>query len=140
MLKRISAEDVRLVAFELARTQLAFDEPIPDFDTRFPNILESCLATPFQEVFGHTPYPDLIAQASALFYLLIKNRPFQNGNKRIAIVVLFLFLSKHKRWVRVDVKELYDFTLWVAASKPKERPFVLMAVQTFLRDHLVKSD
>ena len=137
MLKQVSLEEVRLIAFDLARQHLSFDEPMPDFDTRFPNILESCLATPFQQVFGHSPYPNLIAQASVLFYLLVKNHPFQNGNKRIAIVVLLVFLAKHNKWVRIDRDRLYKFTLWVAESKAKDMSFVLPSIQAFISTHLV---
>jgi len=36
-------------------------------------------------------YPTLVSKASFLFYLMIKNHPFQNGNKRIAITTLFTF-------------------------------------------------
>ena len=136
-MKRVSIEEVRFVAFELARQKLAFDEPIPDFDTRYPNVLESCLATPFQSVFGYSPYPTLVSRASALLYLLIKNHPFQNGNKRIAITVLLAFLAKHDKWLRVDLETLYDFTLWVASSRPREKPFVMLAIQAFIAKHLI---
>ena len=139
MLTKVSLGEVRF-ACEYARKKLTFNEPIPDFDTRFPNILESCLAAPFQRVFGHTPYPRLIDQASVLFYHISKDHPFQNGNKRIAIVVLLVFLRKRKKWLRVDWHELFDFSLWVAASEAKARPFILMATQEFIREHLVKAD
>jgi len=45
----ISITEVELVAYQLADKLMKFDEPIPDFGSRFPSILESCLATPFQK-------------------------------------------------------------------------------------------
>jgi len=84
-MKIVTVKDVEYIAFKLAREMLSFDEPIPDFSTRFPNVLESCLAVPFQSFSGKSLYPTLISKAAMLFYLLIKNHPFQNGNKRIAI-------------------------------------------------------
>ncbi|QQG42451.1 MAG: Fic family protein [Candidatus Giovannonibacteria bacterium] len=45
-------------------------------------VLESCLATPFHSFGGKSAYKGLIGKASMLFYLLVKNHPFQNGNKR----------------------------------------------------------
>ena len=51
----------------------------------------------------------LIIKAAILFYLLIKNHPFQNGNKRMAVTALFLFLYLNKKWLKVDNTELYNF-------------------------------
>jgi len=77
-MEKITVKEVEYIAFRLAQEILSFDEPIPDFSTRFPNILESCLATPFQSFFQKSLYPTLISKASILFYLMIKNHPFQN--------------------------------------------------------------
>lgn len=74
----ITVKEVEYIAFKLSQEMLAFDEPIPDFSTRYPNILESCLATPFQSFSGKSLYSGLISKASILFYLMIKNHPFQN--------------------------------------------------------------
>ncbi len=99
-MQQITVKEVEYIAFSLAQEILSFNEPIPDFSTRFPNILESCLAVPFQRFTGKSLYPNLISKASILFYLLIKNHPFQNGNKRIAMTTLFYFLYKNKKWDR----------------------------------------
>ena len=136
MIRDLNARDVELIAFHLAREHLAFDEPIPDFSSRFPNILETCLAVPFQRFYGQSPYPTLIAKASILFYLMIKDHPFQNGNKRIAITTLTVFLLKNGKWLEVDLDLLYRFTVWVARSKPEEKDFVLAAMRGLLESHL----
>ncbi|MBP8600244.1 MAG: type II toxin-antitoxin system death-on-curing family toxin [Candidatus Saccharicenans sp.] len=115
----------------------SFDEPIPDFSSRFPNILESCLAVPFQSFSRKQLYPGLISKASILFYLLIKNHPFQNGNKRIAITTLFVFLYKNKKWIKVDTQELYNFAVWVAQSPAKVKDETVMAIERFLKTYLV---
>ena len=47
-MKMISVAYVEYVSFRLAREIMSFNEPIPDFSTRFPNILESCLAVPLK--------------------------------------------------------------------------------------------
>jgi hypothetical protein len=48
-MKEITIAEVEYIAFRLAKELLEFDEPIPNFSTRFPNTLESCLAVPFQK-------------------------------------------------------------------------------------------
>jgi death-on-curing protein len=122
----------------LAQEILSFNEPIPDFATRFPNVLESCLAAPFQTFTGKTLYAGLIKKAAILFYLMIKNHPFQNGNKRIAMTTLFVFLHKNKKWLDADTQELYNFTMWIAQSGPKFKEEALRAIEKFLRSHIVE--
>lgn len=132
----ITVKEVEYIAFRLAKELLSFNEPIPDFSTRFPNILESCLAVPFQTFSGTSFYPDLISKASVLFYLVIKNHPFQNGNKRIAMTTLFVFLHKNKKWIAVDTQELYNFTMWIAQSPPRAKEETITAIQKFLKAHM----
>ncbi len=134
----ISIADVEYIAHQLAKKFLGWDEPIPAFDTRFPNILESCLAIPFQKFGGKSLYKDLIEKASILFYLMIKNHPFKNGNKRIAMTALFVFLHKNNKWLKVDNKELYNFAKWVAESNPKLKDETVAATQKFLRTYIIE--
>ena len=135
----ITVADVEYLAFRLAKEHLSFDEAIPDFSTRFPHVLESCLLTPFQTFSGKALYPSLVAKASVLFYLMIKNHPFQNGNKRIAITTLLVFLLQNGKWIRADTQELYNFTVWVAQSPAGFKDQVVDAIQKFIRTHLVKA-
>lgn len=136
----VKVSDVQYLAFRLAREHLSFNEPIPDFSTRFPNILESCVLTPFQTFSGKYLYPSLVRKASVLFYLMIKNHPFQNGNKRIAITTLLVFLFFNGKWLRVDTQGLYNFTVWVAQSPSMVKDQVVDAIQKFIRTHLVNVD
>lgn len=135
-MKKLSVKDVEYLAFTLARKALSFNEPIPDFSTRFPNILESCLATPFQTFGGKSLYAGLISKAAILFYLMIKNHPFQNGNKRIAMTTLLVFLHKNKKWLQIDTKELYKFTMFVTESSPKLKETVVAFIEQFIKEHL----
>ena len=139
-MRTISVSDVEYLAFRLAREHLSFDEPIPDFSTRFPHILESCVVTPFQKFSRRALYPSLVAKASMLFYLMIKNHPFQNGNKRIAMTTLLLFLFENKKWLRADTQELYNVTVWVAQSPAPFKDQVVEAIHKFVRTHLTDRD
>jgi death-on-curing family protein len=116
---------------------LTFNEPIPNFSTRYPNILESCIATPFQKFSKKDLYPGLLSKVSILFYLIIKNHPFQNGNKRIAITTLFVFLYRNKKWIKVNTQELYNFTVWIAQSPPKVKEETVKAIEKFLKTYII---
>ncbi len=136
-MKRITLKEVEYIAFRLAQETLSFNEPIPDFSTRFPDILESCLAAPFQTFMKKSLYPSLLAKASMLFYLMTKNHPFKNGNKRIAMTTLLVILYKNKKWIKADIMELYNFTLWIASSPPKLKDEAVKGIEKFLKDAIV---
>ena len=136
-MKFISIAGIEYLAFNLAKERMDFNEPIPVFSTRFPNILESCLGTPLQGFSGKSLYHGLIAKAAILFYLMVKNYPFQNGNKRIAMTTLFVLLHKNKKWLKVDNQELYNFATWIAASPARLKGETVKAVEKFIKTYLV---
>jgi death-on-curing family protein len=136
MIRPLSLNDIRCVAFEMAREMMSWNEPIPEFDTRYPNVLESCLATPFQTFNKKNLYKGLVEKAAILFYLLIKNHPFENGNKRIAVTSLFIFLYLNKKWIKTTNQELYNFALWVAISPPIAKDQVVEAIGNFIKKNI----
>lgn len=136
-MKQITVPEVEYLAYSLAKEFMTWDEPIPEFGSRFPNILESCLATPFQTFSEKSFYKGLIPKASILFYLMVKNHPFKNGNKRIATTTLLLFLSKNNKWVAVDPAQLYRFARWVAESDPKVKDAAVAAIEKFLTVYII---
>ena len=136
-MKGLTLKDIEYISFRLARELMAFNEPIPDFSTRFPNVLESCLAAPFQAFSGKSLYPSLLDKAAILFYLMVKNHPFQNGNKRIAMTTLLVLLHKNRKWLKSDTQELYNFTMWIAQSPPRLKDETVKAISKFLDLHMV---
>jgi prophage maintenance system killer protein len=133
----INISDVQYVAHRLAQETMAWSEPIPDFSTRYTNALERFIEAPFMSFGGKDLYPGVIKKASILFYLMIKNHPFQNGNKRIAMTTLFYFLHINKKWLKVDNQELYNFAKWVAESNSRLKDGTIIAVETFLKTYII---
>ncbi len=132
-IKKLSVLEVEYVAHRLAQELMEYGEPIPPFDTRSPHRLESCLETPFQKYLNKSLYDGIIRKAAMLFYLMIKNHPFQNGNKRVAILTTLVFLSQNGRWIQVDNLPLYEFAKEVAksdSSKSKEEVEKIVAFMT----------
>ena len=76
-----------------------------DFSTRYPNLLESCIMT-----------------------------HFQNGNKRIALVVTFL--HDYGKWLTIGTQDLYNFAVWVAQSPAGAKEHVVAAILQFFKKHL----
>jgi prophage maintenance system killer protein len=140
MIRHLTLAEVQLVSYQLAKELLEFNEPIPSFESRFPDKLESCIATPFQTFGGKPLYRGLLGKASILFYLMIKNHPFENGNKRIAVATLFLFLARNGKWISVEPFTLYQFAKSVAESKPNSRKKVIIKIRSFFKSNLVTLD
>ncbi|MCL4416809.1 MAG: type II toxin-antitoxin system death-on-curing family toxin [Actinobacteria bacterium] len=132
----VNTEDFEFICFNLAKKLMEFNEPIPDYSTRDKPLLESSLASPRQsyELLGSS----LTEQASVLFYSLIKNHPFRNGNKRIAVMALLIFLMLNNKWLEIPPLSLYKIALLVAESDPKERDSVLKENMKLFDKYIVK--
>ena len=72
-----------------------------------------------------------------MFYLLIKNHPFQNGNKRIAMTTLLNFLFLNEKWIKVSTQEFYNFTVWIASSPAFSKNEAVMAIEKFIRKNMI---
>ncbi len=136
-MRTITIDEVEHIVFKLAPMKLTYDEPMPDFASRFPNILESCLIIPSQQATGKDLYPSLVSKAGILFYQMIKNKPFEKGNRKIAAMVLLVFLHKNDKWLKADIKEFFNFIEWVAQSPTMLKEQVLSGIELFIRSHLV---
>lgn len=128
---KLSVKEVEKIAFYLAKN-LDWKEVIPDFNTRYPNILESCLETPFSSFEGKDLYPSIYNKASILFYLMNKNHPFRNGNKRLAVSTLLVFLFLNGYWITVKPEELYSIAIEVAESHMRQKDSILKKLNNLI--------
>ena len=135
-MKNITVEEVEKLAHKLAKKQMDWDEPIPDFGTRYPGKLEGCLAAVFQTFSKCDLYPTLSDKAAILFYLMIKNHPFVNGNKRIAVSSILVFLAINDKWLYVSNEEMYEMAVTVAKSSPKLRKGITALITDFIEKNI----
>jgi len=138
-IQNITIDKIKYIAHELAVQTMGWDEPIPAFSTRYPNVLESCIMVPFQKFDRKYLYRGLAGKAAMLFYLLIKNHPFLNGNKRIAVTTLLIFLYLNKKWLKSTEVELYNLAKWVAESPPEAKEEVINYIEKYIKKRLVES-
>jgi len=134
--KPITIAEVEYVAFRFAEKFMKWNEPFPSFGTRFPNILEGCLVQPFLKLYKKDLYRGIVGKASNLFYFMVKNHPFKNGNKRIAIMSLLYFLRKNNKWLYMSNEDLYNFALNVSKSKPASREKIIIYIQDIIKKNL----
>jgi death-on-curing family protein len=83
-------------------------------------------------------YPSIEEKAATLLYLIVKNHPFTDGNKRIAAACFLLFLEfngllfNHDGSLIISNEALASLTLFAAASKADEMEIVKKLIVSIL--------
>lgn len=83
---------------------------------RNEGMLDSALNAPFQTFDGEDVYPSLQQKAARLCFGLVKNHPFVDGNKRIGVHVMLVFLALNGIELQHTQTELSDVILQLAAG------------------------
>ncbi len=80
------------------------------------SLLDSALNAPFQTFDGKELYPALLSKAAVMCRSIISNHPFVDGNKRIGIHVMLIFLELNGIKLQYSQNELIELGLGVASS------------------------
>ena len=83
---------------------------------RDTSLLESALNAPFQTFGDEELYPSINEKASRLCYGLIKNHPFIDGNKRIGVYAMLVFLELNNLNLNFSDEEIINIALKTADS------------------------
>ena len=106
---------IYLAASELLRiAERAIDAPPVARDF---GLLESAAARPQATFDGAPVYPDLTTQAAALMHSLARNHPLVDGNKRLALAAVIVFLGVNGERLTLTNDEAYDLTVAVASGR-----------------------
>ena len=87
---------------------------------RNEGLLDAAVNMPFQTFDNQPLYPTIQAKAAHLCFGLVKNHAFIDGNKRIGVHVMLIFLTMNGVELEYLQKELYETILDVADSKMDE--------------------
>ena len=91
---------------------------------RDANMLDSSINSPFHTFGGQYLYPTLQAMAAHLAFSLIKNHPFLDGNKRIGILSMLVFLDINDLSVSCTDNELVYIGMGLADSSITESELI----------------
>ena len=100
--------------------------------------LQSLVATIYQSFAGQDLYPTLEEKAANLLYLVVKDHPLADGNKRSAAVLFVEFLDRNAALyqadgtARVSNNALAAMTLMVAMSSPQEKDLMVALIQRMI--------
>lgn len=79
--------------------------------------LDMAVNQPQQEVFGEALYPTIHDKAAILAINLAKKHPFQNGNKRTALVAMLTFFMMNGYTTKFTQEEAVQFILNITTSQ-----------------------
>lgn len=87
------------------------------FGVRDLSMLESAIEAPYQTFGGVELYPTMIEKAARLGFGLVSNHPFIDGNKRIGIFIMLIFLKVNDIDIKFTDDEIVYLALGVASGK-----------------------
>ena len=98
--------------------------------------LEGILGNVFQIIFGEDVYKTVEEKASHLLYFIIKNHPFNDGNKRTGAFTFVWFLNKAgvNFYGKITPGALTAITVLIAESNPKDKDRMIGLVLLLLKN------
>lgn len=95
---------------------------------------KSSINTIYQTFGGEELYPSIEEKSAMLFYLVVKNHSFSDGNKRIAAFLFLWFLERNDILYKPDGSKLIGnntlvaLTLMIAESRTEEKDMMVKVV------------
>jgi prophage maintenance system killer protein len=102
------------------------------------NGLESAINTIEQGFGGEWFYPNIASRAANLLYLVIKNHPLADGNKRTGSFLFLWYLRVNQHLLSKPVEQLINdntlvaLALLIAESKPDQKELMIRLVEHFI--------
>ncbi len=102
--------------------------------------LEAILGTIEQSFGGEALYPSVASRAAHLFYFIIKDHPFSDGNKRIGSFMFVRYLEINGSLQKKDGSDRFDpnalvaLALLVAESDPSQKELIVKLVLNLMAD------
>ena len=136
-LRVLDAAECRDVVRELAASQGV--EGTLFGNERTEGGLEAAVAAVYQGFGGVDAYPSVEEKAANLLYLVVKDHPFSDGNKRIGSCLFLHFLARNGLLGKdgrspITNGMLVALTLMVAESRPDEKDSMISLLMGFLTE------
>lgn len=117
---------------EFKNSLLAIGEATALFGNERNDQLQSILANLDQTMFGEELYQSVEEKAANLLYMVIKDHPFSDGNKRIGSFLFVLYLQLNKLANSINNIGLTSLALLVAESDPAQKDLIIRLIINLL--------
>ncbi len=119
---------------EFKRELMARNEATPLFGNSRGGALEGILGSIEQTMFGAGLYRSREEKAANLLYLVIKDHPFSDGNKRIGSFLFMLYLQQEKMTHQLNPQALTALALLIAESAPANKDLMVRLIINLLTE------
>lgn len=134
--------DSKVITYEECRViinNLKYSKSSEIFGKEREDYFKGILGNIYQSFGGQEIYPTIQEKGANLLYLLIKDHPFTDGNKRIAAILFIYFLNFYGLLYKneteiIDNKTLAALTLLIAESNPKEKDVIIDLVMNYINE------
>lgn len=137
-MQALALDDVLTAIAELKKELIRKGEATELFGQLRGEGLASAIATIEQGFGDELFYPNVASRAANLLYLVIKNHPLADGNKRTGSFLFLWYLRVHQRLLAKPVEKLINdntlvaLALLVAESKPDQKELMIRLVEHFI--------
>jgi len=131
----LTYEETKEVLATLKKNLMTKKEATELFANEKADELDGIIANLYQTFGGVELYPSIEDKASHLLYFIIKDHPFNDGNKRSASFMFIYFLNKcdylykENGEKKINDNALTALTLLVASSDPKEKELLIKLIK-----------
>ena len=119
---------------EFKRELMARNEATALFGNPRGGALEAILGSIEQTMFGESLYRSREEKAANLLYLLIKDHPFSDGNKRIGSFLFMLYLQQEGMTHQLNPQALTALALLIAESAPANKDLMVRLIINLLTE------
>ena len=95
------------------------------FGIRDEGLLDSALEQPKVTYQGKYLHDSLFEMAAAYGYHLCHNQPFVDGNKRIGLIAMNMFLIRNNLEITVSQKEIYKLMIKVSSGQLSKKELTI---------------
>lgn len=133
--------DCEEITAELKKELIAKKEAGDLFGQKRGGAFEGIIKGLYQTFAKKELYPAIEDKAAHLLYLIIKDHPFTDGNKRTASFLFVYFLDKTNYLFKksgerkINDNALTALALLVAESKPKEKQVMIKIIKNLIAEH-----
>lgn len=117
---------------EFKSSLLVIGEATELFGNERNDQLQSILSNLDQTMFGEELYRSVEEKAANLFYMVIKDHPFSDGNKRIGSFLFLLYIQLNKLPLKIDNIGLTALALLIAESDPQQKDLLTRLIINLL--------
>jgi len=139
---QVTAEELKIDLEKLKLELITKKEATTIFgEERQKGNLEGIIGNVFQSVFGQDVYQTLEEKSAHLFYFIIKNHPFIDGNKRSGAFSFIWFLQKAgiQFKEKINPETLSTLTILIAESNPKDKEKMIGIILLLLNSKTTKN-